>query len=120
MRVLIISDDYRTQNAFQFALLRHPSITGVEMVATSEDLATRLETICPDIVLLDWELHDSPGFVVLAALRSAKCHPKILVISSQLDVERSVLRAGADAFISKSEPPDRLLALLHHTPSEPI
>jgi DNA-binding response OmpR family regulator len=119
MRVLIISDDHRTQSAFQFALLWHPSVTDVEIVENDEDLETHLDAVCPDMVVLDWELHDNPGFSVLTALRSASCHPKIVVISSQLDVERSVLRAGADAFISKSEPPNRLLALLHHTPSEP-
>ena len=66
----------------------------------------------PDLVLLDWEL---PGLVangLMNALRSLFPRLKVVVLSGRPEARRDALAAGADAFVSKGDPPDRLLAAL--------
>jgi DNA-binding NarL/FixJ family response regulator len=67
--------------------------------------ATRL-----DMLLVDWGLLPADlGVQALAELRAACSSAIIVVLISHLDArEQAALSAGADAFISKGEAPDRL------------
>jgi DNA-binding NarL/FixJ family response regulator len=62
-----------------------------------------------DILLVDWDLLPiSPG-VALVALRKACPSALVVVLISHLDArQQAALSAGADAFISKGETPDRV------------
>ena len=77
-----------------------------------------------DVVLLDWELpngdysgSDGQGeeraqaaFVQELKSRVPDC--RVIAMSGAIEARQESLRAGCDAFISRNEPPDRLLALL--------
>jgi DNA-binding NarL/FixJ family response regulator len=67
--------------------------------------ATRL-----DMLLVDWDLLPVDlGVQALAQLRAACPNAIVVVLISHLDArEQAALSAGADAFISKGETPDRL------------
>ena len=75
------------------------------------------ETAPLDLVLLDWELPPgtfgpaSPAAFV-AALREAAPHCYIVAMSARPEAENESLRAGCDAFVSRTDPPDRLVALI--------
>jgi len=71
----------------------------------------------PDIVLVDWDLiangsgaaYSTNSGQALAELRSACPTAIVIVLISHLDARRqAALSVGADAFISKSELPDRV------------
>jgi len=86
---------------------------GGDRFAEAGDLKQALSmalVLRPDVVLLDWELPAQGGAQVLAGLRAA--HPGVLVValSSKLEARKDALAAGADAFVSKGEPADRLIA----------
>jgi len=75
----------------------------------------------PDIVLVDWDLiangsgaaHSTDSGQALAELRSACPTAIVIVLISHLDArQQAALSAGADAFISKSEMPDRVVERL--------
>jgi hypothetical protein len=55
---------------------------------------------------------------MLATLRTAFPGLKVIVLSCELGNKHLALLSGADAFVSKIEPPDRLLALLRRMASE--
>ena len=71
----------------------------------------------PDIVVVDWDLvaegsgaaHSTNSGQALAELRLACPTAIVIVLISHLDArQQAALSAGADAFISKSEMPDRV------------
>ncbi len=66
----------------------------------------------PDLVLLDWQLTSRSSGALLAALKARHPGLKVIVLSGQPGSRRAALGAGADAFVSKGEPPERLLAAL--------
>ncbi len=61
----------------------------------------------PDLLVVEWEL---PAGVAsaLAELRVACPNLRVVVLSSQLEARQAALHAGADAFISKGDAPDRV------------
>jgi len=70
----------------------------------------RPKTTCPDLVLLDWELPGLAGPRLLITLRATCPDLLVIVLSGRPGAQRAALAAGADAFASKSDPPERLLA----------
>src|SRR5512147_1442143 len=67
--------------------------------------ATRL-----DMLLVDWELlPEDTGVQALATLRAACPNAIVVILISHLDARaQAALSAGADAFISKGETPERV------------
>ena len=63
----------------------------------------------PDMLLVDWELIPFDSGNTLSQLRAACPDAVVIVLLSQLGArEQAALSAGADAFISKDEMPDRV------------
>jgi DNA-binding NarL/FixJ family response regulator len=63
----------------------------------------------PEMLVVDWGLLPASPGVALAALRAACATALIVVLISHLDArQQAALSAGADAFISKGETPDRV------------
>ena len=63
----------------------------------------------PDMLLVDWELISAGSGNTLSELRAACPAAVVIVLLSQLDArEQAALSAGADAFISKGEMPNRV------------
>ncbi len=48
----------------------------------------------------------------MSALHSLGCHLKVIVLSGHLEACEEALAAGADAFVSKRDPPEQLLTTL--------
>jgi DNA-binding NarL/FixJ family response regulator len=62
-----------------------------------------------NMLLVDWNMLPPDSNAAFAALRAACPSPVVIVLISHLDVrQQAALSSGADAFISKSEPPDRV------------
>jgi len=82
----------------------------MDVVGEAADWATTLAeapTRHTDILLVDWDL--LPSGEALGELRKACPAALVIVLISHLDARhQAALSAGADAFISKSETPERL------------
>ena len=62
-----------------------------------------------DMLLVDWDLLPSAPSAALEDLRRACPAALVIVLISHLDArQQAALSAGADAFISKDEPPERV------------
>ncbi len=62
-----------------------------------------------DMLLVDWDLLPSGPTVALGELRNACPAALVIVLISHLDARhQAALSAGADAFISKGETPERV------------
>jgi DNA-binding NarL/FixJ family response regulator len=112
LRILIADRQPKVRFALRALLQRQPGLEIVGEVADASSLLAQAEVCTPDLVLLGWEL---PGMVEtghLAALMSIDPKPFVIALSGQLEARQSALEAGADAFVSKSDPPDRLMAAI--------
>lgn len=118
MRVLIADDQPQVRSALRLLLKQEQ---GVTVVGEAEDVERALVLAAeqqPDVVLLDWELPDlrvagpakTAGGCLLPALWTCCPRAKVIALSGRPEARQAALAAGADFFVSKGDPPERLLA----------
>lgn len=90
----------------------------IQETADLDGLARQVKDFQPDLVLLDWELPGRPAAALLLVLHGLTYHPRVIVLSTRPESEQDALAAGADAFVSKSDPPERLLTSVRHLVQE--
>jgi len=113
MRVLLIEDDRATAQSIELML----KCEGFDVYTTDfgkegVDLGKLYDY---DIILLDLNLPDMPGFEVLRSLRVSKVKTPILILSGLADIEDKVsgLGYGADDYMTKPFHRDELVARIH-------
>jgi DNA-binding NarL/FixJ family response regulator len=84
----------------------------MEIAGEAADWPTTLAeapTSRADMLLVDWDLLPKAPREALSQLRKACPAALVIVLISHLDArQQAALSAGADAFISKAEPPERV------------
>jgi two-component system response regulator DesR len=84
----------------------------MKVVGEAADWATTLAEapVCrTDMLLIDWDLLPNSPSAALDKLRQACPAALVIVLISHLDArQQAALSAGADAFISKGETPERV------------
>jgi DNA-binding NarL/FixJ family response regulator len=113
MRLLIADDQSKVRFALRVALERQPGSKVVSEAIDTTDLLTQARSICPDILLLDWGLPDMPSSDLLRELRRICRHVSVIVLSEKPEVKPAALAGGADAFVSKGDPPEHLLEAIN-------
>jgi DNA-binding NarL/FixJ family response regulator len=111
-RILLADDNPALRSALRLLLKTRLKAEVVGEAPNMEDLLSCLPRLQPDIVILDWELPGLPSAGRVAALRQAYTPLKVLVTSSRPEVAQLAKEAYADAFVSKSEPPEQLVQIL--------
>ncbi|HEY76310.1 MAG TPA: response regulator transcription factor [Thermoflexia bacterium] len=109
LRVLIADDQPRVRSALRLLLIQE---SGVTVVGEAEDVEQALRLVAerqPDLVLLDWELPRWGGPAALTGLRRVRAGLAVIALSGRPEARRSALEAGADGFVSKGDPPERVL-----------
>ena len=114
MRVLIADDQPQVCSALRL-LLRVKLGAATACEASNVEQALELAGVeQPDLVLLDWELPAQGGAAVLVGLRAAHPGLAVIALSSRPEARQAALEAGADAFVSKGEPPERLVSSVNN------
>ena len=117
VRILVADNDARVRSALQTLLKQEPGLV-IGECSDLESLVVQIKEFKPDLVLLDWELRGRPATALLFAAHAADYRPKTIVLSGRPESEQAALDAGADAFVSKADPPERLLDTLRKLVSE--
>ena len=124
MRILLADDQPRVCSALRLLLEQEPGLTVVGEAAESDALLAQVAALHPDLVLLDWELPDANGAgpvrpddpgsgAHLFALLRRRCPDlRVVALSGRHEARRAAQEAGVDAFVSKGDPPERLLETL--------
>jgi DNA-binding NarL/FixJ family response regulator len=112
MRVLLADDQTKVRSALRLLLEQEPEMSVVGEAADAEDLLAQAEATQPDLVLLDWELPSLRTDDWLSILRTLCPHLKVIALSGRPEARQAALDAGAEAFVSKGDPPERLLAAM--------
>jgi DNA-binding NarL/FixJ family response regulator len=109
MRILVADMEPRVRFALRVLLEHQPGIQVVGEAATPSDLLDGAAVVCPDLILMDWNLAGPGAAGLVLALRGQCPHVVLIALSSRPENHRAALAAGVDAFVSKGEPPEQLL-----------
>lgn len=111
MRVLLADDEPKVRAALRLTLEQLKVIDKIDEAQDADSMVRLLHAVSPDLLLVDWEL---PGLQRGAWLPDLCQMPslKVIVLSGRCHVSQLALASGADAFVSKCEPPDRLFDTL--------
>lgn len=128
MRILIADDTGPVRSAIRRLLNEEPDTQVVGEAANLGELMRLIRATRPNLILLDWELSGLPGSakvpirgvpfltradqrrnVILRSLRFFPSRPVVLVLSSRPEVADAAEAMGADGFVFKGDPPERLL-----------
>lgn len=112
MRILIADTQPKVRFAIRVLLERQPGLEVVGEAVNAAELLQQFERDCPDALLLGWELPGMPMDRLMAALRGSCPESVIIALSGRLEAQRIAIESGADAFVSKSSPPEQLLAAI--------
>lgn len=112
MQILLADNQPKVRFGLRVLLERRPGLKVVGEAASAEELLAQTKTTCPDLLLLEWELPGLQGDDLLSAYRAAFPDLFVIVLSGRTEVRRAALDAGADAFVCKCDPPERLLAAI--------
>jgi len=113
-RVRILLADARQRVRFGLSVLlgQQTGYLVAGEVADAQALLTQLQAIYADLLLLDADL---PGMTLpelLAVLRRQFPSLIVIVLSTRPEQCMEILAAGADAFVSKVNPPEQLLHIV--------
>jgi DNA-binding NarL/FixJ family response regulator len=112
VRVLIVEDLPRTRESMRALLATWPPLAALAEAASGEQALELAGSFQPDVALMDVRM---PGIGGLEATRRIKARwpeIKVIVLSLYSEYADEALAAGADAFVSKGEPAENLLAAL--------
>ena len=115
MQIFVAESNEDLRLGLQMLLNRDAGMHVIGMAVQAEGLLRQLEALSVDVLILDWHLSGAsmPEFVVDVC--QLEWPPKIIALSVKPEEEAEALSSGADAFVSKTRPPEELLEVLHST-----
>ena len=112
MRILVADHHHQLRRAMcRLIELKTRHVLVGEAVDRSE-LLEQTTKRQPNLVLLDWELPGHARNNIIPELQELESPPRVVVLSTRIEVKEEALGAGADAFVTKSDPPEKLFEAL--------
>lgn len=112
MRVLVADNQAKVRSALRLLLEHQPDVETLGEAVDATGLLDWVKATHPDLVLLDWELPGLPPDTLLSLLRSHHPGLHVIALSGRPETGQAALRAGADAFVSKGDPPEVLITTI--------
>ncbi len=123
INILVADDEPKARLGLRLLLERESGLKIVGEAAEAASLLVEMQAGRPDLLLLDWELpglwQTNPGGVPpdvghrqVQALRDLSPRLKVIALSGRPEARQLALAAGVDGFMSKCDPPERLLITL--------
>ena len=109
MRILLADDQPSARFALCALLEQQAGWHVVGEVVSADKLMTQIKDTSPDLILLDWNLPELEAEELVPVLREKYTNISVIVLSGRPEIRSEALAVGADAFVSKADPPDRLL-----------
>ena len=113
-RVLLADDHNLVRAGVRKILEAHPEVEVVGEVGDGESALRALETIRPDVLVLDLTMPGTDGFAVLERAKSSHPALKILVLTMHASPEyvARAVREGADGYLLKDSAVQDLVAAI--------
>ncbi len=110
MNVILADDQYDVRRALKFLLENEVDLQLTSEATNAAELMERLSATCADLVLLDWELPGMSATELVAQMRSVCPAVQVIALSVRPEARQETQQAGVQGFVSKGDPPERLLA----------
>lgn len=113
-RVLLVDQNDDFMDSLCALMAKDPGLKVVGRAHSAGRAIDRARELLPDLVLMDVSLPDRSGFEVVPWLKEQRPAPLVLLTTFHQSriTELAAMKVGADACLSKSELPDRLLLVL--------
>jgi DNA-binding NarL/FixJ family response regulator len=127
IKVLSIDDHPLLREGLASMINSQPDMRLVASASTGNEGILAYREVRPDITLMDLRLPDLSGLDAMLAIRAEFSEARIIMLTTfACDVEiRRSLQAGAQGYLLKSMPPDRMIETIRqvhagkkHVPSE--
>jgi DNA-binding NarL/FixJ family response regulator len=121
VRIVLADDEQKVRSALRLLLqelMKDPAGAWCEGpclivdAAATEAVVRELKEEMVDLLLLDWELPGMGASELIGKVRELSPGCVVIAMSGRPEAARDALARGADAFVSKNEPPDRLVSTL--------
>lgn len=112
MKICIADGQSRVRYGLRLLLEQQPGLQVTGEAASAQELNQRVRRDPPDVVLLDCELPGVPLEDLLISLRKVSPQLRVISLSGRYELRQAALQAGADAFASKAESPEKLIQLI--------
>jgi DNA-binding NarL/FixJ family response regulator len=110
--ILLAEGQMEARQALKDYLKAQPGLDVVGEASDCHELVVQTEAICPDLVLLDWDLPGQSKGNPVAALRNLDCQPLVVVLGKQPESSAPAMDAGADAFVYKGQGPKQVTSTI--------
>lgn len=112
MQILLVEDDLLLADGVMRSLKNEGFV--VNHVADGRSACSSIDTLLPDIVILDLGLPDMDGLSILKTIRKKKLGAQVLILTARGDLEDKItgLDSGADDYLTKPFESEELFARL--------
>lgn len=103
IRVMLVDDDDRIQQALRLAIETHPELNLVGQAYTLKDAMAVVEELQPEVVLVDLGLPDGSGLELIAHIHQHMpgCESMVLTVFGDEAHVISSIEAGATGYLTK-------------------
>ena len=112
MKILLADDQKKVRFALRVLLDRKPELSVIGEAGDADELLALSASTQVDVLIMDWLLPGLPEGGSIEGLRVIRPGLFVIALSGRPEFGRAAIEAGADAFVSKIDPPDRLLAII--------
>ena len=114
IRVMLVDDNLDFLRSAKKFLTLQPSLQIIGSVTSGKDALEQIQTLMPDLVLMDWTMPEMSGLEATRQIKQRKKAPRIVILTLyNIPIYRKAAQsAGADGFISKSDWNEQLIPLI--------
>ena len=120
-RLLIVDDHALVREGLKRALT-HEGFSDITEASSVLEARASIAALQPNVVTIDINLPDGSGFELVSWIRSISQEMGVVVLTlnDHENYIRAAMKAGASAFVSKSEPIPSLVAAIKHSLIAPL
>jgi two-component system response regulator YesN len=112
MRVLIVDDQARTRQSLHLLLNTVAAVTHTQEASNGLEALELVPAFQPHLVVMDALMPRMDGIEATHRIKACWPQVKVILLSMYPEYREYVRPDYADAFVSKGEPPERLLDVL--------
>ena len=112
VRILVADSRPDVRSALKLLLEQDEGMVVSSEAKKGGDVLEQVKATCPDVIIFDCDLPGLQARELLRAVRAVCPGVWVVAICARSEARQAALSAGADAFVSKAEPPQSLLSTI--------
>lgn len=108
MRILVVDNQSRARQSMKALLGACYPSAQVREAADGYEAVQLVEEFQPEVILMDARMPRMDGLEAVRHIKAKSPNIKIVVLSMYSDMRSKAIEAGADAFVGKGDPPEKI------------